>query len=72
MSVLYRNRGTEMFDGLFGEDMDVEVAGAAVTALFGNYLILGMAGCLAGGMIAAIGYSTAKTATLEIKSNFNR
>ena len=42
-------------------------AGAGLTLLFGNYLILTMAGCMAGGMLATMGYKAGKHTVLEIR-----
>ena len=42
-------------------------AGAGLALLLGNSLIITMAGCMAGGMLASIGYNMGKQAALEVR-----
>ena len=59
------------FGDLMAEDIIVSsgalAAGAGLSMLFGGSVIVCMAGCLAGGMLASMGYSTGKQAVLEVR-----
>lgn len=61
----------EEYGSLLAEEVVISsgslAAGMAVTAFLGNSVVLCMAGCLAGGMLTAIGFNMGKTALLEIQ-----
>ena len=59
------------FGDLMAEDVVVSsgalAAGAGLSMLFGGSVIVCMAGCLAGGMLASMGYSYGKQTALEVR-----